>query len=69
MISEQVKESLDTAEQHLRTALAFAARTEESWVVKHITSCILSISEIYEVDEITDHIEKLKGTLKGPDEE
>ena len=68
MISDQVKESLDNAEQHLRTALAFAARTEEHWVVKHITSCILSIGEIYEVDQITDHIENLKQTFKGPDE-
>lgn len=68
MISEQVTESLDNAEQHLRTALAFAARTEEAWVVKHITSCILSIEEIYEVDKITDHIENLKQTFKGPDE-
>ena len=68
MISDQVNESLDKAEQHLRTALAFAARTEESWVVKHITSCILSISEIYEVDQITDHVENLKQTFKGPDE-
>jgi hypothetical protein len=67
-ISQQVKESLDEAEKHLRNALAFAARSEEPWVVKHITSCVLSIEEIYNVDEITEHLDELRKTFKGPDE-
>jgi len=67
-ISQQVKESLDEAEKHLRNALAFAARSEEPWVVKHITSCILGIEEIYDVDEITERLNQLKKTFKGPNE-
>jgi len=69
MISQQVKEELSQAEQHLRTALAFASRSEESWVIKHISACIMRINEIDEVEQMTEALEDLKQSMKGPDEE
>lgn len=65
-ISRQVQESLDDAEKHLRTALAFASRTEEAWVIKHISSCIMNIKDIPEIDSLTEHIEKIKKSLPLP---
>lgn len=65
-ISQQVLDCLDEAEKHLRNALAFAARTEEAWVAKHITSAIMGIKGIPEVDAMTEHLQELRDTLKGP---
>ena len=68
MISQQVKEELSQAEQHLRTALAFASRSEESWVIKHISACIMRVNEIEEVEKMSEALAELKESIKGPDE-
>ena len=38
MLSKQVEDSLRASQEHLRDALAFAARTEKPYVSKHIAS-------------------------------
>ena len=41
-LSRPVEESLRASQEHLRDALAFAARGEKSYVAKHIANFIYS---------------------------
>ena len=45
-LSQQVSDSLDDAKASLRNALAWSARTEETYVSKHIADLLLSVDNI-----------------------
>ena len=51
-ISEQVKTELAEAQKHMREALSFAARTESTFLIKHISQMVFDIEHIQEVDDI-----------------
>ena len=51
-ISEQVKTELAEAQKHLREALAFAARSESPFLIKHVSEMVFNIEHIQELDDI-----------------
>ena len=65
-LSEQVRDSLDSASHHLREALAFAARNEKPFILKEIGNMIHSIDVIQDADELLDNVDNI---LKGYDED
>ncbi len=57
MLSKQVEDSLRASQEHLRDALAFAARTEKPYVSKHIASFLADIDNLIDAYDI---IEKMR---------
>jgi len=61
-LSSQVEESLRDAQGHLRNALAFSARTEKTYVSKHIADMLHRVDNLIDVSDV---IEKLESRKKG----
>lgn len=59
-LSESVNESLDDATSSLRNALAFAARTEKSFICKEIAGLIHQIDSVKQSEELFDMLDTLK---------
>ena len=51
-LSEQVESSLRDAQGHLRNSLSFAARSEETYVSKHIADMLLKIDSLIETHDL-----------------
>jgi len=58
-LSTQVSESLKDAQSDLRNALAFAARTEEPWMVKHIATALSDIDNLFHVENLLETADKV----------
>lgn len=58
-LSDQVKDSLDSAEHHLREALAFSARNEKPFVNKALAEMIQTIDNMVNADEFFDQMEQM----------
>ena len=56
-LSEQVETSLQEAQEKLREALAFAARSEEPYVAKHIADKIMDLDMLIQVNNLISHLE------------
>ena len=65
-ISKPVEESLRAAQEHLRDALAFAARGEEPFISKHIASFLADIENLIDAQEM---MEKIRDGLTKKEEE
>ena len=65
-LSKPVEESLRAAQEHLRDALAFAARGEKSFVAKHIANYLADIDNLIDAQEM---MEKFRDQLTKRDEE
>ena len=65
-LSKPVEESLRAAQEHLRDALAFAARGEKSYVAKHIANFLADIENLIDAQEM---MEKFRDQLTKRDEE
>ncbi len=61
-LSEQVETSLRDAQENLRNALSFAARSEKSYVSKHIADMLANIDHLVDATEL---IEKLENRKEG----
>tara|TARA_B100000287_G_scaffold200629_1_gene189453 strand:+ start:14828 stop:15025 length:198 start_codon:yes stop_codon:yes gene_type:complete len=48
-LSKQVEDSLQAAQEDLRNALAFAARTEKPYISKHIADMLSNIENLITV--------------------
>ena len=59
-LSETVKASLRDAQEDLKNALAYAARTEKPFVSKHIADMLAQIDNIIDASEVIDKIENRK---------
>ena len=59
-LSETVKSSLRDAQEDLKNALAYAARTEKPYVSKHIATLLADIENLIDTTEIIDKIENRK---------
>ena len=57
-LSNQVKDSLRDAQQNLRNALSFAARTESAYTSKHIADMLSKIEAIIDTEHIITQIEE-----------
>ena len=56
-LSEQVEGSLINAQEHLRDALAFSARSEKPYVSKHIADMLANIDNLCAASELLDSLE------------
>jgi hypothetical protein len=60
MISQKVKEELMEAQGHLKNALSYAARNENSLTIKSISDLIYNIDSIEKVENLIDKLETRK---------
>ena len=58
-LSKQVEDSLDEATASLRNALAFAARSEEPYISKHIADVMFQIENLKNVSNVLSISEKI----------
>ena len=65
-LSKPVEESLRASQEHLRDALAFAARGEKSFVAKQIANFLADIDNHIDAQEM---MEKFRDQLTKRDEE
>ena len=56
-VSKQVEDSVSEAISSLRNALAFAARSEEPYIAKHIADKIMELDNLIKVNQILDQLE------------
>ena len=64
-LSETVKSSLRDAQEDLKNALAYAARTEKPYVSKHIATLLADIENLIDATEMIDKIENRKDGDSG----
>ena len=57
-LSQQVESSLIEAQQNLRNALSFAARTEKPYIAKHIADMMSNIDNIIHVVPLLEQVEE-----------
>ena len=57
-LSEQVESSLMEAQEDLRNALSFAARTEKPYISKHIADMLSNIDNIIHVVPLLEQVEE-----------
>ena len=57
-LSKPVEESLRASQEHLRDALAFAARGEKSFVAKHIANFLADIDNLIDANDMMDNLRK-----------
>ena len=61
-LARPVEESLRAAQEHLRDALAFAARGEKPYVSKHIAEFLADIDNLIDAHEIIERINEFKSS-------
>ena len=59
-VSKQVEDSVKDAIESLRNALAFAARSEDPYIAKHIADKIMDLDTLIQVNQLIDDLEKAK---------
>ena len=64
-LSKPVEESLRAAQEHLRDALAFAARGEQPFISKHIASFLADIENLIDAQDM---MEKIRNQLTNKEE-
>ena len=57
-LSEQVETSLVEAQENLRNALSFAARTEKPYISKHIADMMSNIDKLIHVVPLLEQVEE-----------
>ena len=56
-LSKQVEESLKSAEDNLREALAFAARSERPYLIREICAMVSQIENLINIDDMFDRLD------------
>ncbi len=56
-VSKQVEGSVKDAIENLRNALAFAARSEEPYIAKHIADKIMELDSLIKVNHLIESLE------------
>ena len=56
MLATQVEDSLRAAQEHLRDALAFAARGEKPYVAKHIATFLADIDNLIDAQDLIENM-------------
>ena len=59
-VSKQVEDSVKDAIENLRNALAFAARSEEPYIAKHLADKIMDLNTLIEVNQLMADLENIK---------
>ncbi len=60
-LSNSVEYSLREAQEALRNALAFAARSEKPYVSKHIADMLSNIENLCDITDLLDKVEEARG--------
>lgn len=60
-LSNSVEYSLREAQEALRNALAFAARSEKPYVSKHIADMLSNIENLCDITDLLDKVEEAHG--------
>ena len=55
-LSRPVEESLRASQEHLRDALAFAARGEKSYVAKHIATFLADVDNLIDAQDLIENM-------------
>ena len=55
-LSRPVEESLRASQEHLRDALAFAARGEKPYVAKHIANFLADIDNLVDAQDLIENM-------------
>ena len=58
-VSKQVEDSVKDAIENLRNALAFAARSEEPYIAKHIADKLMELDSLIKVNQFLDDLEEI----------
>ena len=66
-LSKQVQDSLDEATASLRNALAFAARSEEPYISKHIADVMFQIENLKSVSNVLAMSEQIMKQMEDED--
>ena len=66
-LSKQVQDSLDEATASLRNALAFAARSEEPYISKHIADVMFQIENLKSVSNVLAMSDQIMKQLEDED--
>ena len=56
-LSRPVEESLRASQEHLRDALAFAARGEKPYVAKHIANFLADIDNLIDAQDLIERMD------------
>ena len=56
MLTQQVEDSLRAAQEHLRDALAFAARGEKAYVAKHIANFLADVDNLIDAQDLIENM-------------
>ena len=56
MLTTQVEDSLRAAQEHLRDALAFAARGEKPYVAKHIANFLADVDYLIDAQDLIENM-------------
>ena len=59
-VSKQVEDSVAESISSLRNALAFAARSEEPYIAKHIADKIMELDNLIKVNQFLDDLEEIE---------
>ena len=59
-LSTQVEDSLIAAQEDLRNALSFSARTEKPYISKHIADMMAQIDNIIHIVPLLDKVEDIQ---------
>ena len=59
-LSTQVEDSLIAAQEDLRNALSFSARTEKPYISKHIADMMAQIDNIIHIVPLLDKVEEVQ---------
>tara|TARA_B100001113_G_scaffold129583_1_gene105862 strand:+ start:261 stop:446 length:186 start_codon:yes stop_codon:yes gene_type:complete len=59
-VSKQVEDSVKDAIENLRNALAFAARSEEPYIAKHLADKIMDLDTLIAVNQLMADLENVK---------
>ena len=57
ILTEPVEEALNQAQQDLREALAFSARSEKPYISKHIADILLKIDTLLDISRVIKQVE------------
>jgi len=61
-VSKQVEDSVAEAIKSLREALAFAARSEEPYIAKHIADKIMELDSLIKLNQALEGLDELRST-------
>ena len=64
-LSQQVEYSLREAQEALRNALAYSARTEKPYISKHIADYLANIDHLISVTDLLEGAEELLEKTEG----